>query len=220
MIHAPANAFSQSAHFDRRSTVNVRPPITSLNTANCNSWSLIETLRYSLPFPSAVPLANIAIALTAVTSSLFTSEPTLSELNQYAKKLLNIIAYIIHLIPISLAVLSSTYIFPNDILACRTDTRWRELFMAKDGDTIRSIQSRLQCCGFNSMRDRAWPFPSALHGIDAGTCERTSGFSDHCATRWQGQLVLAAGLCVIASSLEQILLVRVFFVTSWKLLTG
>jgi len=41
------------------------------------------------------------------------------------------------------------------------------MFRAKDAEGIRRIQDAFNCCGFNSARDMAYPFPDASHGSDA-----------------------------------------------------
>lgn len=79
------------------------------------------------------------------------------------------------------------------------------MFQRKDESGIRAIQTGLQCCGLNSRRDRAWPFPS--HDVDARACERTLGYTSRCADRWQRQEAVAASLIVLASLLNWILLV-------------
>ncbi|KAK5083585.1 hypothetical protein LTR05_006088 [Lithohypha guttulata] len=74
------------------------------------------------------------------------------------------------------------------------------MFENKDANSIRSIQTRLQCCGLNSMHDRAWPFPS--RGVDARACERNQGYTVACGNMWRQEESLAATLTAIASFLN------------------
>ena len=50
---------------------------------------------------------------------------------------------------------------------CLLESKWRKLFEAKDSNTIRRIQDVLDCCGFRSVRDQAWPLPHGSNGADA-----------------------------------------------------
>lgn len=109
------------------------------------------------------------------------------------------------LLPFTFAVLSATYILPSELRDCRTEMYWDHLFRSKNEAVIRSIQSHLHCCGFNSMRDRAWPFPSRSN--DARTCQTTSGFHTHCGPLWKQQVLLLASISGIASILNASLLV-------------
>lgn len=58
----------------------------------------------------------------------------------------------------ALATLYATDLAPSDTRSCELSTRWQRLFRAKDADTIRTIQDALQCCGFRTVKDMAWPF--------------------------------------------------------------
>lgn len=105
-----------------------------------------------------------------------------------------------------LSVFSGQSVFPNELETIRTENRWSQWFRSKDADSIQSIQNLLHCCGFNSMRDRAYPFPSKK--FNATECERNSGFSTHCGPLWRDQLQTAASLSLTASILEHLILVR------------
>lgn len=81
-----------------------------------------------------------------------------------------------------IATLSLTYMVPN----CGLEEQWARLFQNKDGDAIRRIQDRFNCCGLNSAVDRAWPFqhgrPEDGHGADQ--CRRMFGRDRPCAGPW------------------------------------
>ena len=80
--------------------------------------------------------------------------------------------YAVHVLSVVLAVQSSMNGLRQDERLCHTELQWKHWFQAKD-ERIRSIQDQLHCCGFNSMVDRAWPFPA--RGVNADECQRTSG---------------------------------------------
>lgn len=58
-----------------------------------------------------------------------------------------------------LATLYATHLAPSESRECELATRWQHLFRAKDVRAVRTVQDALQCCGFRSVRDMAWPFP-------------------------------------------------------------
>lgn len=60
-----------------------------------------------------------------------------------------------------LATLYATHLVPSESWECGLATRWQRLFRAKDARAVRAVQDALQCCGFRSVRDMAWPFPPA-----------------------------------------------------------
>jgi len=169
-------------------------------------WSLVQFQRLTFPFPSLIPLTTITLALIALVVIWLDDTKALPSQDEARSVILVFLAYIIHLIPVILTVWSATYVFSTDIRACRTELQWKRWFQSKNEDAIRSVQSLCHCCGLNSMRDRAWPFPS--HNVDATTCERTSGFSTACGPIWQEKLRATVTVSMTASILELLLLVR------------
>lgn len=113
------------------------------------------------------------------------------------------LSYIVLVTPIVLIVMSAVYTFSVDARMCSSELQWRRWFRNKDEAVIRSIQDAYRCCGLNSMRDQAWPFPS--RNTDASTCQRTSGFRTHCGPLWQDQLQATAVFCIVASILLHLL---------------
>lgn len=66
------------------------------------------------------------------------------------------------------ATLAGTHLAPMGGLWCPLHDKWSEMFRMKDEGHIRYIQDALKCCGFQSPRDMAWPFPdNKSHGADA-----------------------------------------------------
>lgn len=119
--------------------------------------------------------------------------------------LLMISAYCATSFPLVLATLSAVYAIRSDLRTCSSETQWAHMFRRKDEPAIRSIQDRLHCCGFNSVHDRAWPFPSRNN--DARTCERTQGYVISCAGMWAKHTTNAAVLGGLACLLNALILV-------------
>lgn len=84
-----------------------------------------------------------------------------------------------------LATLAGTHISPPLSLDCGLRERWQALFRAKDEERVRMIQDSFQCCGLESTRDMAWPFPQAGRGADA--CERMFEGRDRCLEPWKAE---------------------------------
>ena len=85
---------------------------------------------------------------------------------------------------------------PSD-LKCRLEVRWSWLFSEKMTDEIRRIQDRHQCCGLNSVRDRAWPFPDRTHSSTA--CLEAFGRNRSCIGSWTHDHRITASLMLLVA---------------------
>jgi len=92
-----------------------------------------------------------------------------------------------------LITLASTHI-PSSSLSCNLGQRWAQLFQSHDARAIRTIQDALECCGFNTPKDRAYPFPAKHVGPDA--CMNTYGRDKACGGAWMGKEKQATGIMV------------------------
>lgn len=59
------------------------------------------------------------------------------------------------------------------------------MFRSKDAAGIRRIQDAFNCCGLNSPRDMAYPFPDAQHQSDA--CMVRFERDTACIDLWRGE---------------------------------
>ncbi|KAF4449151.1 hypothetical protein F53441_7547 [Fusarium austroafricanum] len=73
---------------------------------------------------------------------------------------------------------------PSEMMECRLDTKWMNMFRAHDASSIRRIQDAFDCCGLNTIRDRAYPFP----GMRPSNCDETYGRRTACREPWAGAL--------------------------------
>ncbi len=92
-----------------------------------------------------------------------------------------------------LAVVLATGFFanaaPSDVRTCLVGTTWQRMFASKDAATLRRIQDAFNCCGLNSVRDRAWPFAEDLAGgIGGAPCADRFGRTQSCAAPWTAAL--------------------------------
>lgn len=167
--------------------------------------ALSRVSQLSLPLPSALPLLNIAIPLLAAIVWPLSQRLSTQFKQSALRLLLPHLAGASNLAPFALFIVSLVFAVPSDIQYCAADRYWLRMFELKDETSIRSIQNRLQCCGLNSLHDRAWPFPSRTS--DARACERTQHYNRACGNLWRHEEVLAAGLTAISSFLNWIVLV-------------
>ncbi|KAK8087088.1 hypothetical protein PG994_002062 [Apiospora phragmitis] len=72
---------------------------------------------------------------------------------------------------------------------CNMQTTWRGLWMAHDGRSIENIQNAFGCCGFNSVRDMAWPSPRG----NVELCRELTHRETSCAAPWRGTLRRLSG---------------------------
>lgn len=166
------------------------------------AWARVAQL--SLPLPVYLPGLNVLVTGLAVIAVPISrrlakaSQRVLKSAIPYLSPVVNLAFY-------GLFVLALVYATPSDMQSCTADRQWLRMFQSKSDIAIRGIQTRLRCCGYNSMRDRAWPFPSRT--VNADTCERTQGYYIACGGLWRQELQLAAGLCAVASFLNWLLVV-------------
>ena len=164
------------------------------------SWARIVQL--SLPLPSYLPILNILLTILAVSTV-----PASRRLLSHSKKkvVVSLFPGGMSLVLVALFTLSLAYVMPSDMQSCAADCQWLRLFKNKNDIAIRIIQDRLRCCGYNSMRDRAWPFPS--RHVDVKTCERTQGYYIACGGLWRQEQCFAAAMSAVACSLNWLLVV-------------
>ncbi|KAH6895194.1 hypothetical protein B0T10DRAFT_209939 [Thelonectria olida] len=111
-----------------------------------------------------------------------------------------------------LATLFFSDVLPSAARTCLLSTTWQHLFSSHDADSIRRIQDAFNCCGFNTVRDRAWPFPSQ-HG--SRDCIETYGRNVACVGPWQMALQRNSGLEFgIALAVGLLQIVGVFLVAT------
>lgn len=96
------------------------------------------------------------------------------------------------------------HVAPGDAQDCELATRWLRLFRAKDERAVRAVQDALQCCGFRSVKDMAWPFPPAA-GVQR--CAERFDRALACREPWAEALRRGAGAelgVVLAVGLMQV----------------
>ncbi|KAH6688507.1 tetraspanin [Plectosphaerella plurivora] len=171
----------------------------------------ISSTNLSLPSSPGITLATILLPLIAAANTLL--RPRLLYAARGSLSLLQrIYPTTFQSLQAILTTALATYLlqqaFPGDAQSCHLATRWQRLFAAKDASAIRRIQNALECCGLNSVRDRAWPFPEGRGGGGAGRCVERFDRDTACAGPWGHEAAQIAGLelgIVLAVAVLQIM---------------
>jgi hypothetical protein len=79
---------------------------------------------------------------------------------------------------------------PSPALYFLVEYEWDKLYQAKDADYIMLIQDTYDCCGLNSVDDRAYPF----FYVPGGTCAEIHARTRACRGPWMGALQAASGI--------------------------
>ncbi|EXJ53500.1 uncharacterized protein A1O5_13276 [Cladophialophora psammophila CBS 110553] len=175
-------------------------------------WTYIQVRRFALPVTCMISILNILISSAGLAVMWSPRKVVATTENRRYIDFITSYSHVIILVPFALAVLSPTYGVPSDVRACRTEMQWEHLFQAKNEAAVKSIQKQFRCCGFNSMRDRAWPFPS--RHVNADACERNLGFETYCGPFLKEKVLHAAIVSCFASVLNIILLLLITSVIS------
>lgn len=156
---------------------------------------MARATKLSLPIP--MPVLFISFVFPILASALVPLAARYFQARNYGFSLPTMLTYLFSLPPLILIVLASVFGIPSSLLRCSLEGRWQHLFQIKDDQAIRAIQDTLRCCGLNSVRDRAWPFPSS--SVDAGTCAGTQGWTVRCLDPWRRQASATAGVVGLAN---------------------
>ncbi|EDN02684.1 predicted protein [Histoplasma mississippiense (nom. inval.)] len=177
-----------------------------------SAYSWFRTSKYYLPLPialsgvttffpiAAVILIPLATNLAAGTRSRRSDTTSLGSIK--VSRFTIILEQLLTIIPTALAAFAISYFAPEDILGCRLENQWQSFYSHKNAIAIRSIQDRLQCCGFRSTRDRGWPFPSAS---DQRDCTSAFGYTQSCFAGWRSAQRQAATMVFTAAILSLVM---------------
>ncbi|KAL1900570.1 hypothetical protein Sste5346_002293 [Sporothrix stenoceras] len=124
-----------------------------------------------------------------------------------------------HLIQLLLAIILAVFFFertaPSSIRSCLLGTAWQHLFATKNAAALRRIQDALDCCGFNSVRDRAWPFAEHVGRGGGVACAERFGRTQACAAPWTAALQRTAGIEGGIAAAVFLLQVALYFAAPW-----
>ncbi|KAK0737283.1 hypothetical protein B0T21DRAFT_161028 [Apiosordaria backusii] len=175
----------------------------------------LTTTTLSLPLSPTLTILTILLPLFSLLTTSVTSFSLSPHRNRTSKPLFpllsNLFQFILTIILTTLygSTLTTRY------TPCALETKWKDFWTSHDSNRIRTIQDALNCCGFRTTKDMAWPFPSGKNGGDVMTCERQFGRHTPCAGVWEDQLNKTA-----AVELGVVVLVGVVQILSLVLFRG
>lgn len=171
--------------------------------ADLYSYAFSDIVHLSLPISQI--LASFTVILPIATGASLYSVRRLLRVHAANLGRTRPTVYLILLLAFQLmyetvvATLSLTYMAPASSLSCGLEEQWKRLYMSKDGAAVRRIQDRFDCCGFNSLRDRAWPFPHDHLGPEQ--CQARFDRTRSCAGPWRQAEQINAGLFLTVAAI-------------------
>ncbi|KAH7021091.1 uncharacterized protein B0I36DRAFT_333761 [Microdochium trichocladiopsis] len=170
----------------------------------------------SLPIPQptsilVILLPWIAAAINFCTRLTNTTTPTNKRLSRYhaaaarapiirlARAALPMLQVFQGILTVVLATLLSQTMTQNGpTTGCLAQGTWQGMWSAHDRRGIERIQDAFDCCGLNSVKDRAWPRD--------GTCSSLYGRNSACGKPWEAALrrgsALDFGVCLVLGFIQ------------------
>ncbi|PTB63902.1 hypothetical protein BBK36DRAFT_7141 [Trichoderma citrinoviride] len=168
-----------------------------------------HSAHLSLPINPAITVLTVLLPILSLLNSYI--YPTLLHSARHSSHPLHrlsptILQTLQGLLTAVLATLLFEDVIPSATVECLLDNKWLRMFRAHDGESIRLIQDTLNCCGLNSVKDRAYPFPKKNQPWSM--CYEMFGRDQSCRKPWRAALRSSAGAdfgVVVAVGLLQIL---------------
>ncbi|KAI8649725.1 hypothetical protein NCS55_01434900 [Fusarium keratoplasticum] len=151
----------------------------------------VHNASLSLPISPAISVLTIILPIAAFLNAY--THPSLLRRSHASNRLQHFAPVVLQtlqgLVTTILATLLFEGVVPSQGLECLLETSWMGMFRAHDASGIRRIQDALDCCGFNSVKDRAYPFPKS----GPSTCAETYGRITACRGLWRRAMQTSAG---------------------------
>lgn len=161
---------------------------------------ILSSLVPLLPILAVVLPALLSILRNRTRRHVISSLTTQDEQPHRITPLARPVIAVLSLVDISLVASAATAV-TSISLNCSLSETWSHLFRSKNAAAIRTIQDTLACCGFQSPRDQAYPFPDHNHGADACLATFNRDVPCHPLLRRQAQQTLGTFIAVGAFAL-------------------
>ncbi|KAH7386259.1 hypothetical protein BKA64DRAFT_711489 [Cadophora sp. MPI-SDFR-AT-0126] len=170
-------------------------PLLLLVLTGIAGYAYTQIRALSLPIPKALALLTVVLPLITGISAQGTYGLVRRANNEPYQLTIPLIAVIgFQLIyETVIATLALTHMIPPSALNCELGTRWQMLWRMKDANAVRTIQDALNCCGFNTVLDRSWPFE------DPTACSKTFNRNQPCVRPWRRSEQNMAGLLLLVA---------------------
>ncbi|KAI1007028.1 hypothetical protein K3495_g1195 [Podosphaera aphanis] len=158
-------------------------PFVILSTIAISIYVLINIRTLSLPIPQTFAFFTVFLpVIEAISVKVLLNLFKYGSKNRLTSLTLPVIALIVAMTIYEtiLGTLAISHTVPSPSLNCELGARWQMLFASKNEPAIRAIQDRFNCCGLNSVKDRAWPFT-----MGRSACAETFGRTQSCLRPWR-----------------------------------
>lgn len=145
-------------------------------------YTACHTSYFSLPIPTFATALAILVSLITYPLLILTRALHLAPKSWQRAFWAKVTPYILLLLNTILLTLSADRLSSSSFQSCSLHEQWLRLFQAKDVRAIRQIQDSMECCGFRTSRDMAWPFPD--HENKSRACEVAFGRTVGCEGPW------------------------------------
>ncbi|KAK6447767.1 hypothetical protein FP744_10004017 [Trichoderma asperellum] len=149
-----------------------------------------HSAHLSLPVSSAVTILTVLLPVFSFLNSfiypslLHSARNSSNPLHRLSPTILQTLQGLFTTI---LATLLFEKVVPSESVECLIDNQWLHLWRDRNGEAIRLIQDTLNCCGLNSLKDRAYPIS------DPKACAGMFGRNQVCRGPWRSALRSSAG---------------------------
>ncbi|KAK7205114.1 hypothetical protein BZA70DRAFT_279091 [Myxozyma melibiosi] len=150
---------------------------------------LTKVAHFHLPLSAFYPV----MAMILPTTTLFLLVLPVASKRVFAEQRMIYPATLILLIVLSTLFIALLTPYLTSLSTCVHETAWKALFEAHD-PRIEKIETSLKCCGFASLYDRAFPFPSTDDLANA--CVLKYHYTETCGRQWEHESSVAAEWCV------------------------
>ncbi|SPO05161.1 uncharacterized protein DNG_07847 [Cephalotrichum gorgonifer] len=172
-------------------------PLVTLLLVGLAIYENVNAATLSLPIPPLLTILATLLPFVALANIIFHQHLVTPANVPARQRLLAITLQALQaILTTALATLFLSDVVPSAARNCLLSTTWQRLFSAHDSESVRRIQDALDCCGFNTVRDRAWPFPGQP---TSRPCAEVYARTTPCAEPWRMALQRNAGLgfCVV-----------------------
>ncbi|KAF2723984.1 hypothetical protein K431DRAFT_241534 [Polychaeton citri CBS 116435] len=166
------------------------------------AYVLQQINRFSIPIPNILTALTVALPplVGIAVSSLNAFDEHLSTKSRVpTSQIQHTIILVFTVYEAIIATLAGVHLSPQTNLRCGLQDKWRALYMAKDTAALKTIQNALRCCGFESMKDMAWPFPDKTHKADACMIRYAGERDRSCLGPWRSRERSMAGLLMFVA---------------------
>ncbi|KAH8686032.1 tetraspanin Tsp3 [Tricladium varicosporioides] len=175
-------------------------PIILLVLTGIAGYAFSQIRFLHLPVPQALALFTIVLPFITGISTQgvynFIQRSSRSEPYRLAIPLVVVIGFQL-IYETIVATLALTHMIPPANLSCGLNDQWQKMFREKNEEAIKAIQDSFNCCGFNSVVDRAYPFPKNAASDCATRYERNKS----CFGQWRKAEQVNAGLLLLVALL-------------------